>query len=572
MFYADRWFTGNPAAVSEIDQHLKFRSQPDVGKPQLMLGETVNLLYRQSRTSLFAHAVLLPLMAYIYLHGVPVAWVAAWAGALVLAVTWRLSVVRRYFSSPILAEDIPKWERRFVASLALVGLLWGLPGGLFTRYLGQTDLIVSILVLVGLSAGGLSAFGHHRPSHAAFSWPLLLPFALYWLLGATHEGAVIGASLLLYLALTTRVVTNFQDGLREVMATSYDQMTSIGELTHLTRQLAGANQALNEHEEYLKAVLNAMSDGLCVIDAEGEIIGVTPSLCAMFGYAEADLLGRDVSLLVGGEHRLRHAGYIRAHRERPMKTLVRRIVEGDGLHYDGTTFPVEVSVTETLSGGKPIYVGLVRNITERRAMIAKLEQTLADLRQEKEKVQAANEELSFLSTHDALTGLPNRRYFDDFSGRMWRHAQRRHETMSILLLDIDHFKQYNDHFGHLAGDACLVRIAETLARQINRAGDLAARYGGEEFIVFLSNTDVDGARHIAEGIRREVQSIAIPHPTSASGAVTVSAGIAACSPVKGSRIDQLVSRADSALYAAKAAGRNRVEVFAAAGPEDCRPA
>ncbi len=557
--------------MTSLDEHLKFRNQPGVDKAQLMLGETVNLLYRQSRVSLFAHAVLVPLMVFIYLDGVPPAWVGLWAAAIVLAVLWRVALVLRYFREPIYAETLRAWERRFVFSLFLLGLGWGLPGALFTSYLDRSDLIVSILVIIGLSGGGISVFGHHRLSHTAFSWPLLLPFALYWFSTATQEGLVIGAALLLYLTLTTRIVMGFQGGLRELMSTSYDQMASIGELTHLTRQLAKANQDLNEREDYLQAVLNAMSDGLCVIDAEGEIMGVTPSLCAMFGYAEADLLGRDVSILIGGEHKLRHAEYLRACRERATKRLAPRIVEGDGMHFDGTAFPVEVAVTETTSGGKPIYVGLVRDMTERKAMITKLEQTLAELRQERDKVQAANEELAFLSTHDALTGLPNRRYFDDFSGRMWRQAQRRHETMSILLLDIDHFKHYNDYFGHLAGDACLVRIAEALAQQINRAGDLAARYGGEEFIVFLSNTDVEGARHIAEGVRRAVQEIGIPHPTSTSGMVTVSVGVATCSPVKGSRIDQLISRADTALYVAKEAGRNRIEVFMSTGPEGCQP-
>lgn len=556
--------------MNSLDEHLKFRSQPGVDKLQLMQGETINLLYRQARVSLFAHAVLVPLMAFIYFGDVPSSWLGLWGVTIALVVLWRVGLIRSYFASPIHAEDLPKWERRFTSSLFLAGLLWGLPGAIFTPYLDQSDLVVLILVLIGLSGGSLSAFGHHRPSHMAFSGSLLLPFTFYWFATGSQAGAVIGCALLLYLVLTTGVVTNFQNSLRGLLSTSYDQQASIGELTHLTRQLASANQSLNEQESHLKAVLNAMSDGLCVIDAEGTIVGVTPSLCMMFGYAEADLIGQDVSILIGGEHKSRHAGYLRALRQRPAKKkLVQRVVSGEGLHYDGSTFPVEVTLTETMSGGRPLYVGLVRDMTANRTMLEKLERTLADLRMEKDKVQAANEELAFLSTHDALTGLPNRRYFDDFSNRMWRHAQRRHETMSILMLDIDHFKQYNDQYGHLAGDACLVRIAEVLAQQINRAGDLAARYGGEEFIVFLSNTDMAGARHIAEGVRREVEAAGMPHPTSVSGVVTVSVGIASCSPIKGSRIDQLISRADTALYAAKQAGRNRVEAYVSAPQEDC---
>lgn len=556
--------------MNHLDDHLKFRTQPGLDKARLLRAESVNLLYSQSRISMIAHAVLIPIMMFIYSDGVPIAWVLLWACVLTLAVMWRLGVVLRYFRSPIDSESLPEWERRFTFSLFLAGLFWGLPGALFMPYLDQADQIVAILVIVGLSGGGMGTFGHHRPSHIAFSWPLVLPLALYWFYTATSEGAVIGASLTLYLLLTTRIVVSFQKGLREVMAISYDRLASIGELTHLTRQLADANQALNEREDYLKAVLDAMSDGLCVTDKQGKIIGVTPSLCAMYGYSEAELIGQDVAMLIGGPQRAHHDAYVREHAAHPMKRLVNRLMAGEGSRHDGSNFPVEISVTETFAGDRPLYVGLIRDVTERQAMIATLEQTLADLRQQKEKVQAANEELAFLSTHDPLTGLPNRRYFDDFSGRMWRQSQRRHEWMSILLIDIDHFKQYNDHNGHLAGDACLVRVAETLAQQINRAGDLAARYGGEEFIVFLSNTEIEGARHIAEAVRCRVQELAIPHPTSAYGVVTISIGVAACSPVKGSRLEQLISRADTALYVAKHAGRNRVEVDALHGVGGCK--
>lgn len=556
--------------MSHLNDHLKFRTQPGLSKTELLRAESVNLLYSQARVSMIAHAVLIPLMIFIYSRGVPIAWVLLWACALALAVAGRLGVVIHYFRAPIYSESLPEWERRFTFSLFWVGLFWGLSGALFTPYLDQMGQIVAILVIIGLSGSGMSAFSHHRPSHIAFSWPLVSPLALYWFFTATGEGAVIGASLVLYLLLTTRTVVGFQNGLHDVMSISYDRMASIGELTHLTRQLAAANQALNEREGYLKAVLDAMSDGLCVVDLQGKIIGVTPSLCTMYGYTEAELVGQDVAMLIGGQHWGQHDGHLREHAAHPMKKLVNRSMQGEGLRRDGSRFPIEVSVTETSTGGSPLYVSLIRDVTERQAMIATLEQTLADLRQQKEKVQVANEELAFLSTHDPLTGLPNRRYFDDFSGRMWRQAQRRHEWLAILLIDIDQFKQYNDHYGHLAGDACLVRVAEALAQQINRAGDLAARYGGEEFIVFLGNTEIEGAQHIAEAVRHRVQELAIPHPTSSHRVVTISIGVAACSPVKGSRIEQLISRADTAMYAAKLAGRNRVEMDALHGVSGCQ--
>lgn len=669
--------------------HLKFRSQPGVTKAQHLQGETLNLVFRQSQASMFAHAVLLPLMLFIYSHDVPASWVWLWGGATLAAVAWRARLLTHYFKRPVYAEELPDWQRGFVFSLFLVGLCWGLPGALFTPYLDQTDQIVAILVIIGLSGGSMGAFGHHRPSHIAFSWPLILPLAGYWLWHGSSEGIVIGLSLLLYLLLTTRIVTGFQKGLIEAMAARYDQQTNIKELTALTQRLDAANHALaeknalfsslfnNSHqlmayldrqfnfvfvneayaaagkrpageyvglnhfalypdaenerifrqvletgrayradskpfvhpdqpergttywdidllpihdseggvcglllslfdvtehsvalqklaerEEYLGAVLNAMHDGLCVSDEQGRIVGVTPSLCAMYGYAEAELIGQDITRLIGGHDRTRHAGYVHEHVARHKKLLFKRVVVGQGVRKEGTAFPVEVSLTETTVGGKQLFVASIRDVTERQAMIDRLEEALADLRQEKEKVQAANEELAFLSTHDSLTNLANRRYFDDFSSRLWRQAQRRHEWVAILLIDIDHFKQYNDHFGHQAGDVCLTRLAEVLGREISRAGDLAARYGGEEFIVFLGNTNAGGAGHIAETVRSRVQAMAIPHPSTAYGVVTVSIGLAACVPSKGVRIEPLIGRADAALYAAKAAGRNCLEVSA----------
>ena len=557
--------------MPDLEDHLKFRTQPGVGKALTIHGEMVNLLYSQSRVTLLSQVGLLPLMAYFYSQAVPGSWVGLWLVAMLLSISWRLFVVQRYFKATILAGDIPFWEKRFVWSLVWVGLSWGVAAAWFMPYQDRVGLILSVLVLAGLSGGSMGSFGHHRLAHAAFNWPLLSPLATYWFFTGSQHGVLIGSTLLLYLTLTSRIVLGSETALRKVMSTSQDQLDSIDDLTRLTEQLANANQDLNRHESYLRAVMNSVSDGLCVIDSDGTIIGVTPSLCEMHGYAEAELIGRDVSILIAGDHKARHPKAVHAQSKHPVAALSKRVMAGEGQRKDGSTFPVEVVVTESEFEGRPIYVGLIRDVTERRAMIEKLEQALADVKQQKEKVQEVNEELAFLSTHDTLTGLPNRRYFDDFSSRMWRQTQRRHEAVSILMIDIDYFKQYNDRFGHLAGDECLSNVAEAITQGASRAGDLAARYGGEEFIVFLGNTDLAGARHIAEDVRRQVQALGIPHHVpSASSVVTVSVGIAACSPIHGSRLEQLIRAADTALYAAKASGRNRVEAFVPDAKENCQ--
>jgi diguanylate cyclase (GGDEF)-like protein len=175
-----------------------------------------------------------------------------------------------------------------------------------------------------------------------------------------------------------------------------------------------------------------------------------------------------------------------------------------------------------------------------------------------EELRLANEGLSRLSFLDALTGLANRRRFDEALTYEWRRAQRFGTPLALAMADVDGFKGYNDALGHPEGDRCLAAIAGVFLRSVRRAGDLAARYGGEEFAVLMPGLDRPSALKLAEAIRRGVASLAIPHPASlADSVVTVSLGVAVCLPSEGISITALVSDADAALYRAKKAGRNQ---------------
>ena len=175
-----------------------------------------------------------------------------------------------------------------------------------------------------------------------------------------------------------------------------------------------------------------------------------------------------------------------------------------------------------------------------------------------EELRLANEGLSRLSFLDALTGLANRRRFDEALSHEWRRAQRFGTPLALAMADVDSFKGYNDALGHPEGDRCLAAIAGVFLRSVRRAGDLAARYGGEEFAVLLPGLDGPSALQLAEAVRRGVASLAIPHPASPTGSVvTVSLGVAVCLPSEGTSMASLVSDADAALYRAKKAGRNR---------------
>lgn len=163
-----------------------------------------------------------------------------------------------------------------------------------------------------------------------------------------------------------------------------------------------------------------------------------------------------------------------------------------------------------------------------------------------------------ISTQDGLTGVSNRRHFDDTLVLEWRRALRKSVPLSLLMIDIDHFKAFNDAAGHQAGDDCLRRVAQALQDSLQRASDLVARYGGEEFAVLLPECDLEHARILAETLRRRIAALDLDHPGSPARVVTISAGVAAVTPERGAAAETLVRLADEALYAAKRGGRNRV--------------
>ncbi|HEX5338763.1 MAG TPA: diguanylate cyclase [Gallionella sp.] len=176
-----------------------------------------------------------------------------------------------------------------------------------------------------------------------------------------------------------------------------------------------------------------------------------------------------------------------------------------------------------------------------------------------EQLNAANSELQRLSMTDGLTGIANRRLFDESLVREWRRCGRIKKPLSVVLLDVDYFKKYNDEYGHQEGDDCLKLVAKEMARATPRPGDLVARYGGEEFALILAETDRDGARWVAERIRQQIGALNIPHSESSYQQVTISCGVASVIPSDELSAEQLLKSADVALYIAKEHGRNRVE-------------
>jgi len=187
---------------------------------------------------------------------------------------------------------------------------------------------------------------------------------------------------------------------------------------------------------------------------------------------------------------------------------------------------------------------------------------IADMRQQ---LQKANRELRMMAVKDGLTGIANRRYFDEVMSKELKRAIRSKTSLSLVMCDIDYFKPYNDNYGHQSGDDCLKYVARTIAKTLKRPGDVVARYGGEEFGIILPETDIDGAQSIAENVRGAIEQLNLSHQySSIAKHITISSGVATILPTTSDDIQKsvksLIKTADKGLYLAKGQGRNQVAI------------
>lgn len=305
-----------------------------------------------------------------------------------------------------------------------------------------------------------------------------------------------------------------------------------------------------------KLVVDNSRDVIILGDLDGTRTYVSPGVRALTGWEPQDLLGRTLRELIHPSD----LGDV----ETAMRAL-RAGSEGGTLEYrerkrDGEYFWVEGSlrVYRDPATGRPTgFLNLVRDITERK--------------RSEEHLQSAYRAMETLVVVDALTGIANRRRFDDAIATEWRRSLREGSKLSLLLIDADHFKRYNDTYGHVRGDSCLKQIAEAALDVVLRPGDLVARYGGEEFAVVLPGTDEVGAISVAEDICQAVRNRMLPHEGNAPGIVTVSVGCATIVPQRSKSAQDLIEFADQALYRAKARGRNRVVVSGIATRSESAP-
>jgi diguanylate cyclase (GGDEF)-like protein/PAS domain S-box-containing protein len=338
-----------------------------------------------------------------------------------------------------------------------------------------------------------------------------------------------------------------------VCATAYSIGVIIAERRRLNRTLLEQHARLARSERLYRLLANNASDIITRVRMDGQRLYVSPSAQDVLGWSVEEMLQSDWKRNV---HPDDFATF----------EAVRDRMRAGDMHAGGTYryrrkdgswawIEARAHLVQSPDGDATEFIGNLRDVTRQKEAELALETVMAELAQQ--------------ATTDDLTGIANRRRFDEMLAKEWRRAMRVGDPVALLLIDVDHFKAFNDRYGHQAGDECLRFVARAIAAVIRRPHDLVARYGGEEFVAVLPGTTLDGAERMAQTLRLAIMQMAVPHAAASVGTVTVSIGAASAIPTGDTRPAALIEAADGALYAAKRTGRNRVAI--ARRPDVSRP-
>ncbi len=330
-------------------------------------------------------------------------------------------------------------------------------------------------------------------------------------------------------------------GITELLALARAFNRMAERLETRTGELAATQAELAVSEAHHRLLADSATDMITLFGPDFRRRYVSTACRDLLGYAQEELVGNQPGGIVHPDDWLLLDATLNAPLKAGQETA-RGIYRA--LRKDGRCIWLESSGRRLADGSG--FVVVTRDISERKAF--------------EEQLEAANRRLEELAGQDPLTGLANRRRFDEILAAEHRRARRLALWLSVAIIDADCFKAFNDRYGHPAGDTCLQAVAGAIEGALHRPGDLAARLGGEEFIVLLPDTDVPGAARIAHRIRRAVRDLGIVHAGSEVGIVTVSLGVASTAPDDGSEPPALIAAADRALYAAKRSGRDAVRV------------
>ena len=309
-------------------------------------------------------------------------------------------------------------------------------------------------------------------------------------------------------------------------------------------QIRSNSETQEEQAERLRTIVNNMAEGLLIIEADGRIQFTNPACDKYLGYQENELAGRAISDLLNPLVAQEYLEYFDRYAASPEMAHSHGTREVIIRHRNGSSVCMDLTLTPMYLR-QPLFIGLLHDITHHK--------------QSEDALQRA-------AMVDPLTQIANRRHFDTFLEKEWQRSMRSGQPLSLVVLDVDHFKRYTDTLGHPAGDACLQQVAAAIASHALRPTDLAARYGGEEFVLLFAETGAETASMMAEAIRAHIESLRIPHPRSTtSDWLTVSIGVATIHPHQLDNTESLFVAADRAMYVAKEGGRNQVRCTSSGG-------
>ena len=350
-----------------------------------------------------------------------------------------------------------------------------------------------------------------------------------------------------------------RDGLpRQVEFAGYiSEQGEVWLLTDMTDHLQTYNNMI-ANEARQQAIVDMAADCILTLDAKGAILSVNRAVERIWGYGAQEIISRNISLLITECSFFGQNGFMAPPLLRDEVEQQAAMREALGRRKNGEPFPLEVSFGFAAQGNGPEFVCILRDVTERKEHERQLEEFNVCLQQQivlvhdqAAELERQKDELAALATTDGLTGLKNHRAFQESLTANFENGVRYQNPLSLLLIDVDKFKQYNDTFGHPAGDEVLKQVAQTLLAA-SRSADFVARYGGEEFVILLPNTDATGAIEAGERVRR-----AVAEQRWEQRDITISIGAVSLMPSTESAA-QMVESADKALYLSKERGRNRV--------------
>ncbi|MFO0945416.1 MAG: diguanylate cyclase [Planctomycetota bacterium] len=338
-------------------------------------------------------------------------------------------------------------------------------------------------------------------------------------------------------------------GIRVVWNTQGEPVRYEGTVVDIhDRKLAEAT--MRKSEERYRRLVETAQEGIWTLDAKGRTDYVNLRMAQMLGYAIEEMIGRTLLEFVADPANEEARGWVTAGREASLDRFEVKLRRKDGsdLWTLLSTNPVIDGNGQTLG-----ILVMVVDISDRKSA----EDALLKSRW---RLQIANRQLEHQASFDALTGVANRRTFDLQLEKEFRRATRSSGPLALIMIDVDHFKSFNDYYGHVAGDECLRTVAAAITECVHREDDFVARYGGEEFAVIMPSTDAHGAEQIAERMRARIAGLHYPHERSpTAGYLTISVGVACLTEIpKDAAPSLLIEAADDALYQAKQAGRNRV--------------